>query len=430
MRIMLLGASGFIGRHLLGALIEQGYEVVCAGRTVPAAMHPRLSFRHADFSKHTSKAEWLARLTDIDAVINCVGIFHETAQQQFDILHVQGPHMLFAACAESQVQLVIQLSALGADADAATAYHLSKRTADEFLATLPIRAYIVQPSLVYGEDGRSARLFRALASMPLGVRLGDGAQQVQPIHVDDVVSAMMSLLRRPVLVPTSGTITLARTIALVGPDALPFADYLAALRAAMGLGRQWIVALPGWLARAAAQCAAVCGSTLFSIDALRMLERGNTADVSQTARLLGRPPRPVSQFISHPACARLQAKLDWLLPVLRLSLAVVWLTSALVSLGIYPWPQSIGLLERSGIPAEYAPAMLVGAAGLNLLIALGILLSQRRRWWWLLQIAVVAVYTAVIAWKLPEFLSHPYGPVVKNLPILAAVWLLLELEEE
>lgn len=429
MRILLVGGGGFIGRHLLGALLDQGHELVCAGRTMPARVHARLTFLHADLSKDTSKSVWLARLTNIDAVINCAGIFRESASQTFDAIHVHGPRVLFAACAESQVQLVIQMSALGADSAAKSAYHLSKRAADDYLASLPVRVLILQPSLVYGEDGRSSRWFRALASMPLGVRIGHGAQLVQPIHIDDLVCAIVALLRRPVLVPAAGTTHWARTIALVGPEALPIADYLAALRAAMGLGRQCVVTLPGSLARAAARCTDAFGSSLLSLEALRMLERGNTADVADTARILGHQPRPVSQFIANPGCARVQAKLDWLLPILRLSLAVVWLVSALVSLGVYPWLQSIALLERSGIPAALAPALLMASATLNLLIGLAILLSPRRRWLWRVQMAVIAVYSFVIAWKLPEFLAHPYGPIVKNLPILAAAWLLYELEE-
>ena len=55
---------------------------------------------------------------------------------------------------------------------------------------------------------------------------------------------------------------------------------------------------------------------------------------------------------------------------------------------------------------------------------------KRRRWLWLAQGALIAFYTVVIALKLPEFLLHPYGPLTKNLPMLAAIWLLYECEEQ
>ena len=74
--------------------------------------------------------------------------------------------------------------------------------------------------------------------------------------------------------------------------------------------------------------------------------------------------------------------------------------------------------------------MLYGAAGFDLLLGLGIVFLSRRRWLWLAQLALISFYTVVIAWKLPEFLLHPYGPLTKNLPMLAAIWLLYELEEK
>jgi cell division protein FtsW (lipid II flippase) len=74
--------------------------------------------------------------------------------------------------------------------------------------------------------------------------------------------------------------------------------------------------------------------------------------------------------------------------------------------------------------------MLYGAATLDLLFGLAILFLARRRWLWLAQLGLIGFYTIVIAFKLPEFLLHPYGPLTKNLPMLAAIWLLYQLEEK
>jgi len=145
MRILLTGASGFIGQHLLQALLAEGHHVVCAVRRVKTSTEPRLTTIHADFANDTDKSVWLARIKGVDAVINTVGIFRESGSQTFERLHVEAPRALFAACAEShEVQMVIQLSALGADQEARTRYHLSKKAADDYLASLPVRAWIVQ----------------------------------------------------------------------------------------------------------------------------------------------------------------------------------------------------------------------------------------------------------------------------------------------
>jgi uncharacterized protein YbjT (DUF2867 family) len=434
MRILLTGASGFIGHHLLQALLAEGHEVVCAVRRVKQSKDhrqcARLSFIHADFTNDTDKSVWLARLSGIEAVINTVGIFRESGAQTFDKLHVQTPRALFAACAESHdVHMVVQLSALGADAQADTAYHLSKKAADDYLASLPVRAAIVQPSLVYGGDGTSARVFKALASMPFAIRFGDAPQLVQPIHVDDVAAAIVALLRRRLHVDADGGGTVQR-IALVGPEALPFTDYLAALRSAMGMGRLRVLRLPGTIARALARVGRWLPGGLLDPEALRMLDRGNIGDHGPTARLLGRPARAIASFVTDPRAERARAKLDWLLPVLRISIALVWIVTAIVSAFMYPVADSYELLARTGIPPALRPLMLYGASSFDLLLGLGILFLKRRRWLWLAQLGLIGFYTIVIAFKLPEFLVHPYGPLTKNLPMLAAIWLLYQLEDE
>ena len=86
-------------------------------------------------------------------------------------------------------------------------------------------------------------------------------------------------------------------------------------------------------------------------------------------------------------------------------------------------------VPSSGIPAAWQPLLLYGAASFDLLLGLAIIVLPRRRWLWLVQLVLIGFYSIVIAWKLPEFLLHPYGPLTKNLPMLAAIWLLLELEE-
>lgn len=432
MRILLTGASGFIGQHLLHALLAEGHQVVCAVRTVKPSSDPRLSFIHADFTKDTDKSVWLARLSGIDAVINTVGIFHESGAQTFDTLHKRAPRALFAACAESDdVHMVVQLSALGADADADTPYHLSKKAADDYLASLPVRACIVQPSLVYGAGGTSARVFKALASMPFALRFGDAPQLVQPIHVDDLVAAIVALLRQRLHVDQAELFprSTARRLALAGPQALPFTDYLAALRTAMGMGRLRVLALPAGLGRFMARFGRFLPGGLLDPDALRMLDRGNTADPGPTLRLLGRPARTIASFVVAPRAERSSAKLDWLLPPLRWSIAAVWIITAIVSAFVYPAGESYALLARTGIPEALRPLMLYGASAFDLAFGLGILLLKRRRWLWLAQLGLIGLYTVVIAFRLPEFLVHPYGPLTKNLPMLAAIWLLFELDE-
>ncbi|WP_035823347.1 SDR family oxidoreductase [Janthinobacterium sp. RA13] len=432
MRILLTGASGFIGTHVSTALLAEGFQLACTTRRAPpharGGKEQRVRLIEADFARDTAKAAWLPRLDGIDVVINCVGIIAEHGAQTFAALHTQAPRALFAACAESEVQLVIQLSALGADAGAVSPYHLSKKAADDFLASLPLRAVIVQPSLVYGDDGESARLFRMLASLPVYPRFGRAPQLVQPVHIDDLTDVIVALVRGAGALGGQKT----RRVPVVGPQALPFAAYLAALRAAMGLGRLRVAPLPRLLLPPMLLLARLQGFAMPDRATLGMLDRGNAADAGLTRRLLGRAPRPVAQFISDARGAAVRAQLDWLLPVLRLSMAIVWIATAIVSAGVYPLEDSIGLLERSGVPPDWAPPLLAGACLFDLLLGMATLALRPpwRRWLWPLQAMLIVFYTVWIAVFLPEFLWHPYGPLTKNLPMLAALWLLYQLEEK
>src|SRR4051812_33365609 len=125
MLILLTGASGFIGLHLLAALRAAGHVVTAAGRR----QLPGVPMVHADFTRDTDAAVWMPRLKDVDVVINAVGILRETGQQSFEFTHARTPIALFEACAQSGVQRVIQISALGADSGT-TGYFRSKHAAD------------------------------------------------------------------------------------------------------------------------------------------------------------------------------------------------------------------------------------------------------------------------------------------------------------
>ncbi|MDB5757999.1 MAG: dehydrogenase [Burkholderia sp.] len=424
--ILLTGASGFIGRHLADALVRDGHEVVCAVRD-PARMHDqRFRYVAVDFLRDVDAASWLPRLAGIDVVINAVGILREHGSQTFDAIHSRTPRALFAACVQAGVHRVVQISALGADEQAVSRYHLSKKEADDYLASLPLRFVIVQPSLIYGQGGTSAKLFSTLATLPLIMLPGDGRQQVQPVHIDDLVTAIRLMVERDMAPATR--------LPVVGPEPMSMRTFIATLRQAMGAGRARFMPIPLALVRIAAAAGRLLPGALLDPETLAMLERGNTGDAAPLTALLGHAPRPVRHFIEAPQAAslRLKAKLNWLLPMLRLTVALVWILTGIVSLGLYPVDESYALLARTGIVGWLAPVMLYGAALLDLGFGIATLALpvRRRRWLWIAQLAVIGFYTVIISFRLPEFWLHPYGPLSKNLPMLGAILLLLELEDE
>ncbi len=351
MRILLTGASGLIGGQLLAALRARGHTVVAAQRRpCTAAAHacgvpPSLA---VDFADAPAPAWWLPHLQGVDVVINAVGILRERGRQSFAALHEQAPTALFRACAGSRVRLVVQVSALGAHAGARARYHRSKHAADAVLRALPVPSAIVQPSLVYAPQGTSAAFFNQLAVLPLWL-LPAGRPQVQPVHIGDLVEAVVRLVEAAGShAPPQGS----RTVACVGPAPLALGDYLDQLRHALGAGaRPPMVALPQRLCLALGQLAGHWPGSLVDRETVGMLLQGNTADAGAFAALLGRAPRPVAAFLAPGTAepARQQAWLAWLLPLLRLAVALVWIWTALVSLGLYPVAQSLQLLAEFGL---------------------------------------------------------------------------------
>ncbi|WP_280155006.1 NAD(P)H-binding protein [Piscinibacter sp. XHJ-5] len=425
MKVLVTGATGFIGHTLCETLQARGHEVVGASRRVRPS-DAGMQWIAIDLAT-AQASDWLVHLRRVDAVVNTVGIFRESAAQRFDDIHIAGPGSLFRGCAEVGLRRVVQVSALGADDSAETAYHLTKKAGDDALLDLVPDAVVVQPSLVFGPGGPSARAFLTWASLPALPLPAGGSQPLQPVHVDDVVMAIVVLLE------TSPSSCRGARVPLVGPQALTLAGYLQALRDSLGLSPAPTIGIPrAWMA-AAARIGDLLGVGLLDTSSWRMLERGNAAPADAITALLGKAPRAASTFIEadHSAAALGHAQLGWLLPLLRLSVALVWIVTGIVSMGVFPVEQSLELLARSGVPPLLRLPMLYGAALLDLV--LGILTlwpMRRRRWLWITQAGLIAFYTLVITVRLPEFWLHPYGPVLKNLPMLAALLMLAILDRK
>jgi uncharacterized protein YbjT (DUF2867 family) len=280
MNVLLTGATGFIGSHLARALRAAGYVVIEARRGIGQGA----ATVQADFTRDLSAREWLPKVVGIDAVVNAAGILREHGEQTFERIHKRAPQALFTACVAAGVRRIVQISALGADRGVTPCF-LSKRAADDYLATLPLGWTVVRPAMVFGPGGSTARLFGMLAHLPVVPLPGRGEQRVQPIHVDDLAEAVVRILGE-------GTMTGAR-IELVGPQSLTVRELLTSLRAGLHLGPPRFLSIPMPLVRVGARVAGV--STLSPLDSetLSMLDAG-TRDPAATRLLLGRDPRPVT----------------------------------------------------------------------------------------------------------------------------------------
>lgn len=419
MKILITGATGFIGNRLRLALLAAGHQLVCAGRHEGPA-HPRCRWVQADFAA-APPPDWHRLLRGVDAVVNAAGIFREQGSASFAAVHTLGPIALFDACAAMGVRRVVQISALGAEATADTAFLLSKEVADSYLLRLPLNATVLQPSLVFGPEGASTQALLRLAGAPcLPLPLG-GLQCVQPVHVEDLVAAVR------VLLASHSQRWCGQRVAAVGPAPMSLRHYLLTLRHGLGLGPACVLALPAPLVQLLAALGDRMPGGLFDSATWRMLQRGCCAGAASFGQMLGAMQRPARAFIGpgDAPALRVQAWFGLVRPWLVAAVAIVWLWSAAVSFGLYPVQQSLALLEAAGVPPALRAAALHGAAVLDLLLGLLTLHPRTRtRALWAAQAALIAAYTAVLTLRLPEFWLHPFGPLLKNLPLLALLALL------
>jgi uncharacterized protein YbjT (DUF2867 family) len=111
--------------------------------------------------------------------------------------HTTSPIALFEGAAKTGASKIVQISALGADELARSRFHRTKLAADQHLARLGVPYVILRPSLVYGPGDHSMAFFSRLARLPVTPVPGDGCYRVQPLHVRDLVRAVLCALQRP-----------------------------------------------------------------------------------------------------------------------------------------------------------------------------------------------------------------------------------------
>jgi uncharacterized protein YbjT (DUF2867 family) len=426
MRILLLGATGFLGRHICAHLLEEGHLVVAAVRDQAsiARRFPDIETIRIDMNHMQNAADWIPYLNGVEAVVNCAGILQSSPGQFAEMIHSKAPMALFDACAAANVRRVVQISAISADVAAGTEYALTKKNADDYLRSLDLDWFVLRPSLVYaqGSFGGTSAL-RGLAGLPFITPLvGNGAQEFQPIHVRDLAKTIVICLE-------SSTLTRC-TLDPVGPEVVPMHIVVARLQQWLDLPPTRRIHLPIGMIKLAARIGDVLGRGILRSTAIDQLIYGNTSDAEVFAAQIGFMPRSMAAALrlspSHVQ-DRWHARLYWLRPCLTLTLALMWIGSGLASLANFH--ASIQLARALGVPADLAYFAVWLFALLDIIIGAAVIVKQPR-FLGALQLVLVAGYSVGFTFLLPGLWLDPIGPLLKNLPILAAIAVWIALRDE
>jgi NADH dehydrogenase len=192
--VLVLGGSGFLGRHIVRKLAAQGIEVRVPTRNRERAKElillPTVDVVKTDI--HDVAA--LERLvSQAQAVINLVGILHGDFQR----VHVELPRRVMEACRSHGVKRLVHVSSLAAATDAPSAYLRSKGEAERLVRSAEaegLQTTVFRPSVIFGQEDHFLNLFARLARVLPVIVLASPNARFQPVHVDDVARAVSAAL--------------------------------------------------------------------------------------------------------------------------------------------------------------------------------------------------------------------------------------------
>jgi len=193
--VTVFGGSGFLGRHVVRALLKRDWRVRVAVRRPDLAGHlqplARVGQVHAVQANLRYPQSVQHAVAGASAVVNLVGILAEGGRQTFDRIQVEGARAVAEAAAAAGVQTLVQMSAIGARRGSAARYADSKARGEEAVLGAFAGATIVRPSVVFGSDDRFFNQFAGLARMlPALPLIGGGMTRFQPVFAGDVAEVV------------------------------------------------------------------------------------------------------------------------------------------------------------------------------------------------------------------------------------------------
>lgn len=272
-RVLVLGGSGFVGRQVCEQLARLGWRITVPTRRAvnAAAVQSLPGLTVLEASVH-NEADLARLMPGHDAVVNLVAVLHGD-EARFEQVHVDLPAKIARAMKKAGVQRLVQVSALGADAQGPSMYQRSKAQGETVLHGAGLQLTVLRPSVIFGAEDKFLNLFADLQAIAPFMPLAGSKTRFQPVWVGDVARAVVTCLQKPD--------TIGQTYELCGPDVLTLGELVqrAGQWAGVNHGRgRPIIGLPmwmGWLQAAAMELAP--GEPLMSRDNLASMKVDNVA---------------------------------------------------------------------------------------------------------------------------------------------------------
>ena len=196
MRVLITGATGFVGRAVCEAVVREGHSVRRMARGSRShSLEPQNSAMEWVRGSVLSPNDLRQGMQGCDAVIHLVGIIGEIGDQTFERVHLEGTRRVLEAALTSGVRRIVHMSALGTRPEAASRYHQTKWAAEEAVRSSGLDWTVFRPSLIYGPGDGFVNLFAGMSRWsPVLPVIGRGTSLLQPVSVDCVARAFARAL--------------------------------------------------------------------------------------------------------------------------------------------------------------------------------------------------------------------------------------------
>ena len=236
--VLVLGGSGFVGRHVCHQLVARGLRVTVPTRDRERAKDTLITLPTADVvDADIHDEDTLRRLVrGSGAVVNLVGVLQGgRGKRSFDEAHVGLARKVIGACRSEGVKRLLHMSALNADPKGPSDYLRSKGEAERLVRESDLDWTVFKPSVIFGRDDRFLNLFATLQRMLPVLLLASPDARFQPVYVEDVATVIVESM--------TNLDSHRRAYELVGPRAYTLrelVEYVGAVtghrRAIVGLG--------------------------------------------------------------------------------------------------------------------------------------------------------------------------------------------------
>ncbi|QBF34064.1 complex I NDUFA9 subunit family protein [Thalassococcus sp. S3] len=191
--VTIYGGSGFIGRYIARRMAKEGWRVRVAVRRPNEAIFVKpygvVGQVEPVLCNIRDDASVASVMQGADAVVNCVGILAETGKNTFGSVQAEGAERIARIAAEQGIERMVQISAIGADADAASIYSKTKAAGEDGVLRHMPEAVILRPSIVFGPEDQFFNRFAGMTRMGPVLPVVGAETKFQPVYVDDVAQA-------------------------------------------------------------------------------------------------------------------------------------------------------------------------------------------------------------------------------------------------